>query len=560
MNYLREEYPNPQWERNDWKCLNGTWDFELDYGASAIDRKLYEHPELISGKINVPFCPESKLSGVESKDFIPAVVYRKKIKLSEKELEKNVILHFGAVDYYAEVYINNIKVGTHTGGYTPFEFDITEHVREGDNSIFVYAQDDARNLSQPSGKQSMKYSSHRCFYTRTTGIWQTVWLEFVPKEHIVSARYYTDSDYGSITVIGKTCGQGEVRAEAFFNGKSAGSDKAYSNGVFNLKINLNCVRLWEPGVGNLYDLVLTMGDDTVKSYFGLRSISVDRKGFYINGKNVFQKLVLDQGFYPDGIYTAPTEEDLIKDIEISQGLGFIGARLHEKVFEPRFLYHCDRLGYVVWGEYPNWGFDCAAEDAVARYSKEWTEAVNRDFNHPSIVCWCPFNETWEYIERRHHNNCLSAIYRLTKELDVTRPCIDSSGVYHVVTDIYDVHDYTQEPEQLRKNYQNAGNGEFKDYIGGQQYGGEPLFVSEFGGMKWNVESKEGWGYGDGPKTEAEFIERYEKLIKALSDNPSIIGFCYTQLYDVEQEKNGLYTYDRKSKFDPAVMKKLMTDR
>lgn len=560
MNYLREEYPNPQWERKDWRCLNGIWDFEFDYSASAIDRRLYEHAELFSRKINIPFCPESKLSGIENKDFIPAVVYRKEIKLSRKDLEKRCILHFGAVDYYTEVYINGKRVGDHTGGYTPFEFDITEYVTEGNNDIFVYAKDDTRNSAQPSGKQSMEFSSHRCYYTRTTGIWQTVWLEFVPEEHIINAKYYTDPENGSITIVGKTRGMGEVKAEAFFDGKSVGSDKAYSNGVFSLKINLEDIRLWEVGAGNLYELVFTMGEDRVKSYFGLRNVNVDSSGFYINGKKVFQKLVLDQGFYPDGIYTAPTDEDMVRDIEISLGLGFIGARLHEKVFEPRFLYHCDRMGYVVWGEYPNWGFDCAAEDAVARYSREWSEAVNRDFNHPSVVCWCPFNETWGYVEKLHHNNCLSAIYRLTKELDSTRPCIDSSGVYHVVTDIYDVHDYTQDPEQLEKNYINAASCEIKDYEGRQQYKGKPLFVSEFGGMKWNIASKDGWGYGDGPKSEAEFIDRYEKLIGVLLDNPSIIGFCYTQLYDVEQEQNGLYTYDRKPKFAPEVLKRVMTDR
>ena len=293
----------------------------------------------------------------------------------------------------------------------------------------------------------------------------------------------------------------------------------------------------------------------------MRSTTMSGMKYLLNGKSVFQRLVLDQGFYPDGIYTAPSEEALINDIEISIGLGFDGARLHEKVFEPRFLYHCDRLGYIVWGEYPNWGLNHSLPSSLGRYMKEWTEAVNRDFNHPSIIGWCPFNETWEYDENEHENELLSSIYMLTKNLDPTRPCIDTSGNYHVITDIYDVHDHEQNPELFKSYFDKIDEGIVIDQtarierrMGHQKYEGGPVFLSEYGGIQWSM-SKDGWGYGNAPKTEEEFIERYNRLTTILLENENIMGMCYTQLYDVEQEQNGLYTYERKAKFDPEIFRK-----
>lgn len=560
MNIPRNEHPNPQWERKNWQCLNGAWRFDFDNSKSALARKLYENTDLLTKEIIVPFCPESKLSGIGYTDFIPAVVYSREISITKEQLEGRVILHFGAVDYLSVIYVNASEVCRHSGGYTSFEADITEHLHEGENTIFVYAEDDVRSSKQCTGKQSMEFASSGCLYTRTTGIWQSVWLEFVLEKYILSAKYYTDAVSGSVTIVGKTRGSGKISAKALYEGEEVGVSEGFSNGAFSITVKLSQINLWEPGHGRLYDLELSMGSDTVYSYFGLRSINLEKKAFKINDKPVFQKLVLDQGFYPDGIYTAPDESALINDIEISLGLGFNGARLHEKVFEPRFLYHCDRLGYIVWGEYPNWGFDYADEAALAIFTQEWAEAVNRDFNHPSIVCWCPLNETWEYVEKEHHNRFLSSIYRFTKELDITRPCIDTSGNYHAVTDIFDVHDYEQDPEKFAECYSRIDEGIIKDqiyrmYPQRQKFNGEPVIVSEYGGIQWSMD-KDGWGYGNAPKTEEEFIERYKGLTHCLIDNEYIIGLCYTQLYDVEQEQNGLYTYDRKPKFDPAVIKKI----
>ena len=275
------------------------------------------------------------------------------------------------------------------------------------------------------------------------------------------------------------------------------------------------------------------------------------------------RLVLDQGFYPDGIYTAPSEEAIIKDIQISLDAGFNGARLHEKVFEPRFLYHCDRLGYIVWGEYPNWGFDYADARVLGRFIPEWLEILERDFNHPSIICWCPYNEVWTEDSKACRQALLKNAYLVTKAYDTTRPCIDTSGGYHVITDIYDIHDYDQNPVTLKERLDKLPNegiivepGHCK---GHQMYGGEPVFVSEYGGIGIHIEKvedggKSAWSYGNACKSLEEFYERYRGLTDVILDNPCMCGFCYTQLYDIEQEQNGLYDYERRPKFDMAIIK------
>lgn len=562
MEIYRQEHPNPQWERSEWRNLNGEWEFDFDFGKSARERKLYEGGAL-SKKINVPFCPESELSGIGYKDFIAAVCYRKVITLSAADLEKNVILHFGAVDYESFIYVNGQLAKTHVGGYSSFEADITAYVKEGENVIFVIAEDDLRRKHQPAGKQSDSFNSYGCFYTRTTGIWQTVWLEFVPKAYIKGAKFYPDIDNQTLTIIGSVCGNGELSAKAAFEGKAMGDTKVkVNNSVFTMQIKLDELHLWELGCGRLYDLELTFGEDRVKSYFGMRSVRLDGMKFMLNNKSVFQRLVLDQGFYPDGIYTAKTDDCLKKDIELSMRLGFNGARLHEKIFEARFLYHCDKAGYMVWGEHANWGMDYTDAVAAENFISEWLEAVQRDFNHPSIIGWCPFNETWGYDEMNLQNKLIEDVYKLTKQLDPTRLCIDTSGNYHTVTDIFDVHDYEGDVEKFKENYSRIDEGIVNDQVERadngrtQKYKGEPIFISEYGGIKWSEETDNSWGYGDAPKSVEEFFERYKGLTDAILDNPYINGFCYTQLYDVEQEQNGLYTYEREDKFDAEEIRKI----
>lgn len=559
MTIPRSEHPDPQFQRKDWLNLNGEWDFEFDFGNSGLRAGVLEKDEW-SRKINVPFCPESKLSGIEYTDFIAAVWYRKSVTVTEAQLEGRVLIHFGAVDYETYLYVNGEEAGCHKGGYTSFTFDITEFLTAGENIIAVNARDDVRDPLVPRGKQSELYNSHGCDYTRTTGIWQTVWLEFVPKAYVKSFKLFPDTVNATLGVSAVVEGEGAFKAEAFYDGRLVGSFEKTAAGFVSGDIKLSETHLWEVGCGRLYDLKITFGDDEISSYFGLRDIRIDGYKVLINGKSVFQRLVLDQGFYADGIYTAPSDEALEKDIRLSLAVGFNGARLHQKVFEPRFLYHCDRLGYIVWGEFGNWGLDYSRDGALEAMLPQWCESVARDFNHPAIVGWCPFNETWDRDGRKQNDELLRIVYRVTKQLDETRPCIDTSGNFHVETDIFDVHDYEQRVEVFKGNYDRLMTEGvlFEHFPDRQEYDGKkPAFVSEYGGIQWSLGSRgDAWGYGNAPKSEQEFIDRYKGLTDALLDNERMFGFCYTQLYDIEQEQNGLYYYDRSPKFDPEIFRKI----
>lgn len=551
----RQEHPRPQFERADWLNLNGKWQFEKDDSKCGREKGWNAPDKEFSKVINVPFCPESKLSGIADTDFIYAVWYKRSVTLTAEQISGRTVIHFGAVDYLTTVYINGRECGTHKGGYSSFSFDITDFVTAGENIITVYAEDDTRSRLIPSGKQSDRLDSYCCSYTRTTGIWQTVWLEFTPEAYIKSAKYYPDANAATLTVMAKVCGAGELKIAASFEGEAMGEAAVTTCGEdITVTVSLKEKHLWELGKGGLYDLTLTFGKDTVKSYFGLRSIDYRDKKFFLNGKSVFQRLVLDQGFYPDGIYTAPSDFELAADIDRSMAMGFNGARLHEKVFEERFLYHADRKGYIVWGEYPNWGLDHSYEDSVYAILPEWLEVVERDFNHPAIVGWCPFNETWDQNGRKQFDDALRLVYLATKAADNTRPCIDTSGNFHVITDIYDLHDYEQNPETFKSHFEELGKSNsltfwlaFKER---QQYDGKmPFFVSEYGGIRW-TDDESGWGYGNAPESREEFLTRLKGLNDVLLDNENMFALCYTQLTDVEQEQNGLYTYDRKPKFAP----------
>jgi len=559
MSIPRIEHPKPQFQRSTWLNLNGTWQFEIDHGNSGQERNLHLPETALSSEIIVPFCPESRLSGIGYKDFMSSVWYKRQIHVTAQQLEGRVFLHFGAVDYLCNVYVNGQLAGTHKGGYTSFRFEITSLLNEGENQITVNAQDNTRDGMIPSGKQSPRYDSHRCYYTRTTGIWQTVWLEYTPKNYIKSVRYAPSPATGSVTLTADLEGKGNFTAHVFYEGAPMGQISVNdASGRITVPMQLAETHLWEPGAGRLYDVKLQFGNDSVDSYFGLRSVQLDGYKFLINGKSVFQRLILDQGFYPDGIYTAPSDEALAHDIDMSMDMGFNGARLHEKVFEERFLYHCDRKGYLVWGEYPNWGLHHNRPEAIYSILPEWLEELERDQNHPAIVGWCPFNETTDVNGMRQHDDLLRMIYRTTKAVDPSRPCIDTSGWYHVETDIFDVHSYEQDPVTFRAQYESMPiDGTFYHRNEARQtYRGEAMFVSEFGGIRWaegvgDVTRRTSWGYGKDVADYEEFKSRFKGLCDALLDNPCMFGFCYTQLTDVEQEQNGLYTYQREAKLDPA---------
>ena len=563
MNIPRPEHPNPQFERENWINLNGEWEFEYDFGISGRDRGFNKRTSLNS-KIIVPFCPESKLSGIGNTDFLNCVWYLKKVNIEDND--KNVILHFGAVDYESYIYVNSMQVYHNVGGYVGFDIDITPYINRGKENIITVCAIDKHPAGKASGKQSKTYQSQGCDYTRTTGIWQTVWLEYVEKSYIKSVRYYTSIEQQSVQIEVEAVGSAEFTAVATYEGKLVGKTTAsLGEGVSRVTLNLSELHLWEAGHGRLYDLVLTYGNDIVKSYFGIRSTAFSKKDYLLNGKPLYLRTVLDQGFYKEGIYTAKDEEELVRDIYLSFDAGFNGARLHQKVFEPRFLYHCDKLGYLVFGETGNWGIDCSNMDHLAPFLMEWQRELVRDFNHPSIIGWCPLNETWDYDYRHQNDDFIRTLYYSTKAIDTTRPCVGTSGNYQVVSDIYDLHDYLQEKEEFERIYLAPTYEEFAEnydkkhewvarYQKSKDYKDMALYLSEYGGIRWDTENTGGWGYGEGPKTEEEFLERYEYLTKILVDSPYVCGFCYTQLYDVEQEVNGLYTYERKPKFDMKKIK------
>lgn len=558
MNIARPEFPNPQFERKNWMNLNGEWRFEFDFGISGIEREIYKETDKFSKKINVPFCPESELSGIGYKDFMNCVWYAREFDLTKDNLGGRVILHFGAVDFRSYIYVNGSLVFEHVGGQVSFSCDITDYVKEGENTVCVCAVDKVLDNDQPLGKQSDRYYSYGCSYTRTTGIWQTVWLEFVPESYIKNFKVYPDAENSKITIEVQTSGIGDLKAETLFDNKDTGSAFAkVTKGNAVLSVDLKEKHLWNVGDGQLYTLKLTFGEDEVYSYFGLRDIRFDGKKFMLNGKSVFQRTVLDQGFYPDGIYTARNADELHNDILRSKACGFNGARLHQKIFEPLFLYYCDKEGYLVWGEYYSWGVVNDDYRKMKYIEHEWIEELERDFNHPAIIGWCPLNEAWD---RPDGDTCRN-LYAITKSIDKTRPCIDTSGGIHFICDVFDTHDYEQDPVKFREHFEPFANGgEFYDRLSREQkYEGQPYFMSEYGGIQWSKEN-EGWGYGNAPRSENEFFERFEGLADALLSNKNIFALCYTQLTDVEQERNGLYYYDRTPKFDCDKFKAILSKK
>ena len=566
MTIPRPEHPRPQFVRDTWMNLNGTWDFLFDFGNSGRDRALWKDDHLdkaiasspMPTSITVPFCPESRLSGIGYTDWIPAVWYRRSFRLEEAQAAGRTLLHFGAVDYHAVVWVNGRLAGEHKGGYSSFRFDISALVTPGENTVVVYAEDNNRSGVQPCGKQSTLYQSHACSYTRTTGIWQTVWLEFTPSEAIDYAKLTPLVSARSLLIDAETTGGRILTAEAFYDGRPVGkASGAVCWNKAHVELSLGELHLWDAGMPELYDLVLTLdGGDTVKSYFGMRSVELKKNGLWLNGRPLFMRTVLDQGFNPEGIYTAPDDDFLRRDIELSMDLGMNGARLHQRVFEERTLYWADRLGYLVWGEYAD-GHALNDAGGIASFLPEWMETVRRDYSHPSVIGWCPENES--YWAHDVNPICQQVYYAVTKEMDPTRPVIDSSGGVHFVTDMYDIHDYEQDPAKLKASLDKmledpsyVHNPIHQEQLRQNVYEGQPVWVSEYGGTFWNPDEPGGWGYGSTPASEEAFADRYCGLTGVLLDNPRICGFCYTQLTDIEQEQNGLYKYDRSKKFGDGI--------
>jgi beta-galactosidase/beta-glucuronidase len=575
MSIPRPEHPRPQFRRDTWLNLNGTWSFRIDNGVSGEQAGWHDDPDCLDGRITVPFCPESKLSGVGHTDFMPAVWYGRRLDIPDAWSSRRVRLHFGAVDYECRAWVNGHSVGRHLGGSSSFFFDITSALEPGNNTLVVCARDDLRSGLQPGGKQCPDLHSRGCHYTRTTGIWQTVWLEAVPETSIESVCIVPDLDSSRfvLTPVFSAAQRGQTFRAVLLDGDDeiAASQVAAASGVA-VALKIPSPRAWSPEEPHLYDLRFELlgGDhsvDTVLSYAGLRKFHIEGNRFFLNNRPIFLRFVLDQGFYPDGVWTAPSDAELKADIERAQAVGFNGARLHQKVFEERFHYWADRLGYLTWGEFCDWGLDFGQPEAIENHRREWREIVCRDRNHASILAWTPFNETNGPAQSHPepHRRALEEIYHLTRALDPTRPVHDASGYVHVITDIFTVHDYEQDADKFCTTYTSVSPDNpqearvcFPD--ASVPYQGQPYVVDEYGGTWWvdggdgGTDRDAGWGYGNRPATIDEVYARIEALTAVLTAHPHIAGYTYTQLTDIEQEQNGIYTYDRQAKFDTARLK------
>jgi len=597
---MRKEHPRPQFFRKNWMNLNGKWTCEFSknikgFSKSKLNKKSF------AKKINVPFCPESKLSGIGHTDFIQEMYYQKTFKIPETWKNKKILLHFGGVDYESTIYINKKKVGFNQGGSTPFSLDISSFlIKNSENDLKLYvidkrcagspepkfdykgrgvfrSQDDIKkwvlnkNRFQPRGKQSTFRHSYGCYYTRTTGIWQTVWLEAVNYKNIKNINIQANVKSSSFIFIPEYSSKfsGNLKVDIFFKNKLIKSS-LISTKTKKFAIKIPKVKLWSIGKPNLYNFTFTLIDknktiDKVESYGGMRSIEVKKNKIYLNGKKLYQRLVLDQGFYPNGIWTAPSDKDLKNDIILSMKAGFNGARLHEKVFEDRFHYWADKLGYITWAEFPNWGMNENAKASETYFLREWPRIVNYLKNHPSIITWTPFNETNTLECNAQHKKLMRIAYDVTKKIDPTRPVNETSGYQHQKTDIWTVHHYEPIPEKLNKAL-NPKKGVYRNFPHFEtSYKNQPYIIDEYGGVWWlpkQLRKKmRSWGHGDAvrPKTLKEVFERMEKQTEVVLKTKHIEGFCYTQLTDVEQETNGVYYYDRKIKFNIKKLKSIFKD-
>lgn len=629
-NVPRSEHPRPDFKRDEWMTLNGPWEFAFDNADYGMVEKWYTGPEGLQAMapfthtIMVPFAVESRLSGIADTGFHDVVWYRKAFEVPEAFAGKRIVLHFGAVDYRAVVWVNGQLAMSHEGGHTPFSGDITDLLVPADNTIVVRAEDAVRDLAQPRGKQYWASKSTGIFYTRTTGIWQSVWLEAVASVYIESAKFTPDIDNGEVEVEVKVHAShhalaDSVRAAQFhqpeqphyhlqieirFSGELISQDRLLVTervlvrriGLTDFKVH-RTGKLWSPEHPHLYDVTLWLYKtspvpeirtapslvnvttpeqlhapapellharaseplDTVQTYFGMRKIAVAQGKVLLNNHPYYMKLILDQGYFPDGILTPPSDDDIRRDVELTKQMGFNGVRKHQKIEDPRFLYWCDRLGLMVWGEMANTYLFSA--DAVRRITSEFQEMVHRDYNHPSIVAWVPINESWgvpRLLSDPRQAAHLASLYYLAKSLDTTRLVISNDGWEHAISDLLTIHDYESAGDVLRERYAAVEStlagmpSERFLYSPGFSYRGEPIYVTEFGGIAFKTGDGEGWGYS-GASDEQDFIERFRAVIEAMHQSPIIQGYCYTQLTDVEQEMNGLLTYQRKPKVPLEVI-------
>jgi len=587
MKCYKKDYPRPQFVRDNWENLNGAWDFCFDDRNVGEKEKWFDSfPEAL--KIEVPFTYETKLSGIQDETRHDNIWYHRTIAAELSLLKENdYMLHFEGSDFRTKVWVNGQFAGIHTGGYTRFSFNISGLLKEGENELVVKVED-SFDMHQPRGKQRWGKESYDCWYVQTTGIWKTVWTEYVPKVHLDYVKMTPDLQNYMLKL------EVDVTApEEYFDGRlvletSVFYDGELVNRVANTMMSKytyldmdvyaqtpekgqwNFVT-WSPEHPSLFDVEfrLRMEDkevDYVGSYFAMREITIEGANVFLNGECLYQRLILDQGYWPDSHLTPPSEEALIEDIEKIQALGYNGLRKHQKTEDERFLYWCDVKGMLVWSEYAAaYRF---SNYAVEEFTREWMEIVKQNYNHPCIITWTPFNESWgvrRIRHRREEQHFTEAIYHLTKSLDKYRPVIVNDGWEHTVSDIITLHDYVAEGEVLEHRY-----GTYKDeflsstysfnnlkmaFAEGYEYKGQPVMISEFGGIAFD-DGQEGWGYNGKVTDKEAFIKRFDKITTAVKNLPYVCGYCYTQVTDVQQEINGLMDAHRNFKIEPEIIREI----
>ncbi len=569
-------YPRPQLRRDGWTSLNGDWQF-----AIAADDS-WQTPADVEwqGQIAVPFAPEAPASGVQRNGFFGSCWYQRSFDLGPMTIGHHVLLHFGAVDFAATVWCNGHFAGRHEGGYTPFTLDITSGViAPGSQVVVVRADDDPHDLAKPRGKQDWQLEPHSIWYPRTTGIWQTVWMEIVPPIYLHRLRWTPNLERWEIGYEAWVNGAEDARVRMRVHlavGDTLIADDTVTviAGEVHRRIALSDPGiddyrnelLWSPETPTLIAATIELWADrgvrldTVTSYTALRSVGIQRDRFVLNGRPYPMRLVLDQGYWPAGGLTAPDDEALRHDVELAKAMGFNGVRKHQKLEDPRYLFWADQLGLLVWGEMPS-AYRFTTE-SVERTSREWTEAIARDYSHPCVVAWVPFNESWgvpnlpDSASERHY---VQALYHLTKTLDATRPVIGNDGWESVATDIIGIHDYDSSPPRIARRYhademlprffRRERPGGRLLVIGEQPHAEQPIVLSEFGGIACSAQPST-WGYSR-CKTPEQFGVRYAKLLATIRSLSVLSGFCYTQFADTYQEANGLLYADRTPKFPVA---------
>lgn len=575
-------HPRPIFERENWLDLCGEWDFDFD-DDNIGEKEHWYKVHNFSKKINVPFVFESEQSGIGSKEIHSIVWYKKIFEVPKEFKNKSLILNIGAIDYKSKIYVNGFFVSEHIGGYSSFNINISEYINsDEENTICIRVEDDAFDKNQPRGKQMWKSEPFGCWYTGYTGIWQSIWIEIVEALYIdyikltpnVSERkieVFVDLNRKNISakIFAKIKFKDKVISEVFFGGNK--SEFSFDINIENDEFEWNGLALWDVNSPNLYDIefILYKNDevyDKIYSYFGMRSIEIREDRILLNNIVLYQKLLLYQGYYKKGLITHFDDQEIIDDIENIKKMGFNGIRIHEKIESSRFLYWCDKLGLLVWEEMPSaYNFN---ETMMKNITHEWQEIIKRDYNHPCIITWVTFNESWGVLNLlfdKKQQNLVKSMYNLTKAYDLSRPVIGNDGWEHTFTDICTIHDYVKTGDELSKVYTQKEKAVsdipaklFPRYTfaQGYNYSNQPVIISEFGGISFETDN--GWGYNDKVKDSKTFLERLASLINAISELDYVNGYCLTQYTDVEHEQNGLLTIEREFKVDFEEIRKIVT--